>query len=152
MIKRLQYNELNHRAVNGFGGLSKHLSAIDGKLRALIELRVSQMNGCVYCLDLHARQARELGEFQQRLDCVTAWQEYPFFSERERAALAWAEAVTLIGETHAPDHVYDELHHHFSEREIVDLTLIIAFMNTWNRLAVGFRQLPEPVETMEATL
>ncbi len=147
MIKRIHYDEINQRAVDGFGALSKHLSAIDEKLRALVELRVSQINGCVYCLDLHSRQARQLGESQQRLDCIAAWQEYPFFDARERAALAWAEAITHISQTHAPDSVYEQLRDHFSDREIVDLTLIIAFMNSWNRLAIGFRHLPEPEAT-----
>lgn len=148
MIYRLPYDELNPRAVNGFDALAKHVSAIDKKLQALIELRVSQINGCVYCLDSHARQARASGEAQQRLDCLAAWPEYPFFDARERAALAWAEAVTLISQTHAPDAVYEQLCNHFSEREIVDLTLIITFMNTWNRLAISFRQLPEPSEDL----
>ncbi|VAW30443.1 hypothetical protein MNBD_CHLOROFLEXI01-4526 [hydrothermal vent metagenome] len=143
MIKRINYYEINKKVVDGFAAQSKHLSTIDKKLRALIELRVSQINGCVYCLDLHNRQARGAGETQQRLDCLAAWQEYPYFSEQERAALAWADAVTHIGETHAPKDLYDQLGLHFSEREIVDLTLIIAFMNTWNRIAISFRELPE---------
>lgn len=151
MITRIQYHEQNQKAVDGFGSLSKHLTTIDEKLRALVELRISQINGCVYCLDLHARQARDAGESQQRLDCLAAWQEYPFFDQRERAAFAWAEAVTHISQTHAPTEVYEQLKLHFSEREIVDLTLIIAFMNTWNRLAISFRELPEPVSPMIAS-
>ncbi len=146
MIKRLPYSDLNERAVNGFAALAKHVTSIDAKLQALVELRVSQINGCVYCLDLHARQARAAGEVQQRLDCLAAWQEYPLFNERERAAFAWAEAVTLLPDTHAPDDVYEALFGQFSEQEIVDLTLIVAFMNTWNRLGVAFRELPDPVE------
>lgn len=145
MINRIPYDELNKRAVDGFDALAKHVTAIDKKLQALVELRVSQINGCVYCLDSHARQARALGEAQQRLDCLAAWREYPFFTARERAALEWAEAVTLIAQTHAPDTVYGQLCEHFSDREIVDLTLIITFMNGWNRLAIGFRQLPEQI-------
>jgi uncharacterized peroxidase-related enzyme len=144
MIERINYHEINKKAVNSFAASTKHVTTIDEKLRALIELRVSQINGCVYCLDLHCRQAREAGESQQRLDCLAAWQEYPLFDERERAAFAWAEAITLLPETHAPFHLYDQLGLHFSDEEIVDLTFIIAFMNTWNRLAVSFRQLPDP--------
>jgi uncharacterized peroxidase-related enzyme len=144
MSNRINYFAQNPRAMNGFNALGKHLHAIDDKLRALIELRVSQINGCVYCLDLHARQAREAGEFQQRLDCLAAWREYALFDERERAALAWAEAVTHISQTHAPDDLYNQLHAHFTDAEIVDLTAAIAFMNTWNRLSISFRDQPEP--------
>lgn len=143
MSERIVYSEINARAVNGFGALGKHISTIDEKLKSLVELRVSQINGCAYCLDLHARQARELGEKQQRLDCIAAWQEYPLFDEREKAAFTWAEAITKISETHAPDVIYEQLREHFSDEEVVDLTLIISFMNTWNRLAIGFRQLPD---------
>ena len=143
MSNRINYFEENKRAMEGFSALGKHLGAIDDKLRALVELRVSQINGCVYCLDLHARQAREAGELQQRLDCLAAWREYALFDERERAAFAWAEAVTHISETHAPDHLYNQLGKYFSDAEIVDLTAIIAFMNTWNRLSISFRDQPE---------
>jgi AhpD family alkylhydroperoxidase len=108
-----------------------------------VEVRVSQINGCVYCVDLHANQARDAGETQQRLDCLAVWRECPFFEDSERSALAWAEAVTLLPETTAPDDLYDGLKAHFSERQIVDLTLIISLMNAWNRLAVGFRHLPD---------
>ncbi len=142
MIERLDYLEINARASNTVLSANKHIASIDKKLRALIELRVSQINGCVYCVDLHATQARDEGETQQRLDCVAVWREAPFFSEAERAALAWAEAVTLLPETHAPDDLYEALHAHFSEQQVVDLTLIISLMNAWNRMAVSFRQLP----------
>lgn len=144
MIERLNYMETNSRVVNGFGALNKHLSTIDGKLRALIELRVSQINGCVYCMDLHARQARAQGEKQQRLDCIAGWQEYPFFDQREKAAFAWAEALTNISDSHAIDTEYDQLRACFNDQEVVDLSLIISFMNAWNRLAIGFGQMPEP--------
>lgn len=143
MIKRLDYIEINAKAVNGLAAVKKHVSSIDAKLQALVELRVSQINGCVYCVDLHAGEAREAGETQQRLDCLAVWEECDFFDARERAALAWAEAVTLLPETGAPDEVYDALEVHFPEVEIVDLTFIISTMNAWNRLAVSFRHLPE---------
>ncbi len=143
MIKRLNYPEINAKAVNGLAAVKKHVTSIDGKLQALIELRVSQINGCVYCVDLHATQAREAGETQQRIDCVAVWQECEFFDARERTALAWADAVTLLPDTGAPDDLYDTLAEHFPEQEIVDLTFIIATMNAWNRLAVSFRHLPE---------
>ncbi len=150
MPNRLNYAELNPRAVNGFAGLGKHLSAVTPQLRALIELRVSQINGCVYCLDLHSRELREMGEDQQRLDCLAAWREYPHFTPREKAALAWAEAITHVSETNAPDELYERLFDYFSEAEIADLTLIVAFMNTWNRLAVGFREMPAPSPALVA--
>lgn len=143
MIERLDYTEINSKATNGLASASKHITTIDKKLWALVELRVSQINGCVYCVDLHARQARDEGESQQRLDCLAVWRESRFFDDRERAALAWAEAVTLLPDTNAPDALYDGLDEHFSEQEIVDLTFIISLMNAWNRLAVGFRHLPE---------
>jgi AhpD family alkylhydroperoxidase len=143
MIKRIEYYESNPKVIDRLESIDKHIAAIDEKLRALVDLRVSQINGCVYCVDLHAGLAREAGETQRRLDCVAVWQECPFFDDRERAALAWAEAITYLSETHAPDHVYQALIQHFSKQEIVDLTYTIALTNTWNRIAVGFRHLPD---------
>ncbi len=141
---RLNYVETNAAAITALAAVKKHVTSIDKKFQALIELRISQINGCAYCVDLHTRQARAAGETQQRLDCLVVWEECPFFDSRERAALAWAEAVTHVSETNAPDALYDALAAHFSEAEIVDLTLIISLMNAWNRLAVSFRHLPEP--------
>lgn len=143
MIKRLDYMEINAKATNGLAATSKHVASIDKKLRALVEVRVSQINGCVFCVDRHTTQARDEGESQQRLDCIAVWRECQFFEDHERAALAWAEAVTLLADTNAPDGLYAELEEHFSEQQIVDLTFIISLMNAWNRLAVGFRQLPD---------
>ncbi|MEM7222666.1 MAG: carboxymuconolactone decarboxylase family protein [Pseudomonadota bacterium] len=144
MIRRLNYLEINQRATNVLLSAKKHVGSIDRKLQALVELRVSQMNGCVYCVDLHATQARAEGESEQRLDCLAAWRECSFFDARERAALDWAEAVTRLSETNAPDDLYDALAPHFSEQQIVDLTFVISLMNAWNRLAVSFRHLPDP--------
>ena len=143
MIERLNYLEINSKATNGLASANKHITTIDNKLRAMVELRVSQINGCVYCVDLHATQARAEGETQQRLDCVAVWRECKFFDNSERAALAWAEAVTRLPDTNAPDNLYNNLKEYFSEQQIVDLTLVISLMNAWNRLAVGFRQLPD---------
>jgi len=143
MIERLNYLEINSKALNGIASASKHVASIDNKLRAIVEVRISQINGCVYCVDLHTTQARDAGETQQRLDCLAVWHECKFFEESERAALAWAEAVTLLPDTNAPDDLYKHLKDHFSEQQIVDLTLIISLMNAWNRLAVGFRHLPD---------
>jgi len=143
MINRIDHHAHNPKFVDRLESLDKHITAIDPQLSALVDLRVSQINGCVYCVDLHAQAAREAGESQQRLDCLPVWQECPFFEERERAALAWAEALTHVSKTHAPDALYEALTTQFSEREIVDLTHSIAVTNTWNRIAVGFRHLPE---------
>jgi AhpD family alkylhydroperoxidase len=121
----------------------QHLGKVtDPKLRALVELRVSQINGCAFCLDMHAHEARQLGETQQRLDCVAAWREAPFYTERERAALAWAESITHVAETRVPDELYEEMKKHFSDQEMVDLTAAIGMINLWNRMSVAFRSEP----------
>ena len=143
MINRLNYLDINAKAINGLASINKHVTSIDNKLRAMVELRVSQINGCVFCVDLHADQARAEGETQQRLDCIAVWRECQFFDEAERAAFAWAEAVTLLPETNAPDNLYDNLKAHFTEQQVVDLTFIISLINAWNRLAVSFRHLPD---------
>ncbi len=109
---------------------------------ALVEMRVSQINGCAFCLDMHATDARKLGERQQRLDCLPAWGECELFDAAEKAALAWAEALTDVSHTHAPDEAYDALTGHFSEQQIVDLTLIVAMINCWNRIAIAHRTQP----------
>ena len=112
---------------------------LEHSLLLLVKMRASQINGCAYCLDMHSKDARAEGETEQRLYTLNAWRETPFFSPRERAALAWTEALTLISETHAPDDVFEELRAHFSEREIADLTLAISAINAWNRFAISFR-------------
>jgi AhpD family alkylhydroperoxidase len=104
---------------------------------------VSQINGCAYCVDLHGREALSTGESQRRVNAVVVWREAPFFTPRERAALAWAEALTLIADSHAPDQVYADAGAAFSEEELVQLTYVIVTMNAWNRLAIAFRQRPE---------
>src|SRR5262249_47778671 len=108
----------------------------------LIKLRVSQINGCAYCIDMHWKDLRALGESEQRLYGLDAWEESPYYTDRERAALAWAEAVTNIGEAHAPDAVYEATRKVFNEKEIGDLTIAIAMNNTWNRLAIPARSEP----------
>jgi len=105
-------------------------------------MRASQINGCAYCLDMHSLDARAVGETEQRLYTLEAWAETPFFTDRERAALAWTEAVTMVSETHVPDDVYEETKKHFSDQEIVDLTLALGMINLWNRLAISTRALP----------
>ena len=112
---------------------------LEPSLLELVKLRASQINGCGYCVDMHSRDARKHGESERRLYAIAVWREAPFFTERERAALAWTEALTRISETRAPDADYEWLSHQFTERERVDLTLAINAINSWNRLAIGFR-------------
>jgi len=119
----------------------KH-SGLEPALLDLVKTRASQVNGCAYCLDMHTKDARARGETEQRLYALAAWSETPFFSERERAALAWTEAVTRVAQTHVPDAAYEQVRQHFSEKELVDLTLAIVAINGWNRLAIAFRKLP----------
>jgi AhpD family alkylhydroperoxidase len=113
-------------------------------------MRASQINGCAFCINMHTQDARKRGETEQRLYLLNAWREAPAYTDRERAALAWTEAVTLISETHAPDDVYNEVRTHFSEAETVNLTMLIAAINAWNRLAISFRAVP-PVRVSAAT-
>ena len=114
-----------------------------------MKTRASQINGCAFCIHMHTREARGRGETEERLYLLDAWRESPLYSERERAALAWTEAITLIHETHAPDEVYEEVRRHFSEQELVDLTLAIATINVWNRMAISFRSV-HPVRAKAA--
>jgi AhpD family alkylhydroperoxidase len=121
-------------------------SGLEQSLIELVKTRASQINGCAFCINMHTQDARKHGETEQRLYLLNAWREAPFYSERERAALAWTEAVTLISETHAPDEVYEQVRGEFSETETVSLTMLIATINAWNRLAIAFRSVP-PVRT-----
>lgn len=144
MSERIAHREVAPDTLQAVLGVHTHLSRVlpDARLRALIEIRVSQINGCAFCLDMHSTEARHAGETQQRLDCLAAWREAPFFSERERAALAWAEAVTQVADTHVPDAVYAAMKAHFADKELVDLTVAIGMINLWNRLNVAFRREP----------
>jgi AhpD family alkylhydroperoxidase len=114
-------------------------SGLEESLMELVKIRASQINGCAFCLHMHTREARARGETEERLYLLDAWRESPLYSERERAALAWTEALTLVSETHAPDHVYQALQAQFTEEEQVKLTLLIVAINGWNRVHVGFR-------------
>jgi AhpD family alkylhydroperoxidase len=116
-----------------------HGSSLGNRLLHLVEVRASQINGCAQCLDMHTLDARAEGETEQRLHTLAAWREAPFFDERERAALEWTEAVTLVAETRVPDEVYERVKQHFTEQELVDLTIAVTQINTWNRLNVAFR-------------
>lgn len=119
----------------------------------LLKFRVSQINGCAFCLDMHSKDLRAIGDTEQRLYVLNAWREAPFYTDRERAALAWAEAVTLAATTHIPDEVYEEARRQFSEKEISDLTLAVAAINAWNRIAISSRAQPgayQPAKSHEA--
>lgn len=146
MKPRLDYQRIAPDAHKAVRGLAHYVETcgVAPRLRYLLELRVSQINGCVFCVDMHSRQAREAGENQQRLDSLPVWRESPFFTRRERAALAWAEAVTLLAGTGVPDGVYAEARREFTEKQLVNLTMVIATMNVWNRFAISFRKQPAP--------
>ena len=115
-------------------------SGLEQSLIELVKARASQINGCAFCINMHTQDARKRGETEQRLYLLNAWREAPAYTDRERAALAWTEAVTLISETHAPDDVYNEVRAHFSETETVNLTMLIATINSWNRLNIATGQ------------
>jgi AhpD family alkylhydroperoxidase len=125
-------------------GLSGYVSksGLEKPLLNLIDFRVSQINGCAYCLDMHSKDLRAAGESEQRLYLLDAWRESPFYTERERAALAWAEAVTLVREGHVPDEVYRQVRAQFTEEELANLTLAVVAINGWNRLNIAFRTEP----------
>jgi len=139
---RLDYRAALPEAVRAMNGLEQvvELSNLEPRLRELVKLRASQLNGCAYCVDMHTKDARAIGEDEQRLHLVAVWREAPFFTPRERAALGWTEALTLLGETAAPDAAYETMAHEFDPVEQVALTLAIIAINGWNRLAIGFRQ------------
>ena len=119
-----------------------HDSGLELPLLHLIKLRASQINGCAYCMDMHWKDLRAIGENEQRLYGLDAWRESPYYSDRERAALAWTEAVTRITDGHVPDQVYEEVRPQFTEKELADLTLAVATINAWNRLAIASRSEP----------
>lgn len=126
------------------GALEKYLHGcgIEESLLHLIKLRASQLNGCAYCLDMHWKDLRALGEQEQRLYSLDAWRECPYYTDRERAALEWTEAVTSIADGHVSDAVYEAVRPHFTEKELADLTLAVATINAWNRLSIAARIVP----------
>jgi AhpD family alkylhydroperoxidase len=144
MEERLNYAEAAPQGYRAMLTLSRYAEECDLEplLLELVRMRASQINGCAYCLDMHSKDARALGESEQRLYALNAWRETPFYSPRERAALLWTEELTLISQGHVPDAVYEEARQHFSEQELVDLTLAIVVINGWNRLAISFRSQP----------
>jgi AhpD family alkylhydroperoxidase len=144
MEARLDYTKASPEALKAMLQLEAVVrrGGLDPKLLELIKIRASQMNGCAYCIDMHTKDARIKGETEQRIYALDAWRETPFFREKERAALAWTEALTNIQTGHAPDAVFEQLRKNFSEEEIVTLTLAVTMINTWNRIAIGFRMVP----------
>ncbi len=144
MQPRVNYVKASPKGIEAMRGLEVYIQQC-GLERSLIELvkaRASQINGCAYCIDMHTKDARANGEIEQRLYALNAWRETPFYTERERAALAWTEALTLVTDRHVPDQVFEEARRHFGEKELVDLSLVIAGINGWNRLSIAFRTVP----------
>ena len=145
MEPRINFYKAAPEATKAMRGLEHYInqsSGLEPSLRELIKTRASQINGCAYCIDMHTKDARAAGETEQRLYALNAWQETPFFTERERAALEWTEAITLIADGHAPDDVFFRMRQYFNEEELVNLTLAIVAINGWNRLAIAFRSVP----------
>jgi AhpD family alkylhydroperoxidase len=144
MEARIDFNRLSPEGYRAMLGLERYLatSKVERKLLHLMKLRVSQMNGCAFCLDMHWKDLQVEGEDTQRMYSLDAWRETPYYTDRERAALAWAEAVTNITDGHAPDEVFEETRQYFSEEELADLTLAVATINSWNRLSIAFRIVP----------
>ena len=144
MEARFDYTKHSMAAYRSMAGLEHYLreSGLDQKIIHLIKLRVSQINGCAYCLDMHWKDLRALGESELRLYELGAWEGTDLYTEKERAALKWAEVITRIAETHAPDEAYAEVRKQFSEKEVADLTVATATINAWNRLAIAARTEP----------
>jgi AhpD family alkylhydroperoxidase len=144
MQPRIDSRKYAQEAQKEMLGLEKYISecGLDHRLIHLLKMRASQINGCAYCIDMHSIDARALGESEQRLYELDAWRETPFFSDRERAALAWTEAITLVSETHVPDAVFEEVKKYFNEKEIIDLTIVATVINMWNRMAIATRAVP----------
>jgi len=141
MQMRLNFFKAAPDAYHAMSELEKYIShsGLDHTLLHMVKLRVSQINGCAYCLDMHWKDARAAGETEQRLYGLDAWEEAPYYSDRERAALKWTEAVTKVTEGHVPEAVFEQVRAHFGEKELSDLTWAIAAINAWNRMAIAFR-------------
>ena len=144
MKPRINYVQVAPDAFKAMRGLEEYVasSGLEKPLYELVKTRASQINGCAFCLDMHTKDARKAGETEQRLYALSAWRETPFYTERERAALEWTEALTLISETDVPDTLYENVRKQFSESEIVALSMAIIAINGWNRLAISFRTVP----------
>lgn len=144
MQMRISYARSAPGVFDAMESLDNYLeeSSVERSLRLLVQMRASQINGCAYCLDMHSKDLRAIGETEQRIHSLDAWRECPYYSERERAALEWTEAVTLVADGHVPDSVYEAVRPSFDERELAELTLAIATINAWNRLSIAARITP----------
>ena len=144
MTARFKMGKVQPAAYKAMDALDTYVAStgLDQKLQELIRIRASQINGCAYCVSYHSSDARKAGETEQRLYALNAWRETPFYTDRERAALEWTEALTLISENDVPDSLYDNVRKHFDEKEMVALSMAIVAINGWNRLAIGFRTVP----------
>ena len=144
MEARLDFYKANPAAIKALIGVEERVgkSALEKSLTELVRLRASQINGCAFCVDMHTTDARKGGETDRRLAAVVVWRETPFFTDRERAALEWTEALTLVSHEHVPDAVWNAVRPHFHDEELVDLTLLVSAINAWNRFAISFRKLP----------
>jgi len=145
MQSRLDFYKASPTGTRAMMALEKAVSecGLEKPLMELVRLRASQINGCAFCVDMHTTDARKGGETERRLASVVVWREAPFFSERERAALEWTEALTLVAQTHVSDAVWDAVRPHFTDQELADLTMLVVAINGWNRISVGFRKIPE---------
>ena len=144
MEPRIDFLKVGQGAINALLGVEKyvHSSGLETTLLDLIKLRASQINGCAYCIDMHWKDLRAAGEKEQRLYGLDAWEESPYYTDRERAALAWTEAVTNIQDGHVPDSVYERVRKVFTEKELADLTVAVTAINSWNRLNIAARTVP----------
>jgi len=144
MEPRIDFTRLSPGGYKAMLGLEHYLSnsTVDEKLLHLVKLRVSQINGCAFCLDMHWKDLKVEGETDQRMYSLDAWRETSYYTDRERAALAWAEAVTNISDGHAPDELFEEARQYFSEQELADLTLAVTAINGWNRISIAFQVVP----------
>ena len=151
MKPRMNFYQAAPDTIKALSALETQIQStgLEKSLIELVKIRASQINGCAYCINMHTEDARKRGETEQRIYLLSAWRESPLYSDRERAALAWTEAVTLISETHAPDDVYEQVRMQFSEQETVNLTMLVATINAWNRLAISFRAI-HPVKVKAA--
>lgn len=144
MKPRIDYQKTDPKALKGMMQLEKYVanSNLERSLYELVKMRASQINGCAYCLDMHSKDARAAGETEQRLYGLNAWREAPYYSNRERAALAWTEALTEISFNEVPDELYERVREQFDEQEIIALTMAVIAINGWNRIAISFRAEP----------
>jgi len=153
MEPRIDYKKaVPPEALHALYGLERSIrnSGLETKLLELVRMRASQINGCAYCLDMHSKDARAEGETEQRLYGLSAWREAPYYTDRERAALEWTEAVTLVSRDQVPDEVYERTRRQFSESELANLTLAVISINSWNRLAIACRAVPGTYQRQQA--